>query len=177
MKITLDHNCIFDLVKCTEIGAKIESILANSLNQCFIVNIGASEMRELGVKPDCYELFEELLTKAGIENLPRLNPMGFFDVTFYDRCVSAGDGDILLAKNIEIALFGNSPNIDIAEEGIDSKSGKKWLNRICDVYGMWCHIQNKNDIFLTTDRNFKKQSKLPNLIALGAGRISHPNEL
>ena len=177
MKITLDHNCIIDLANGTEIGAKIQSVLANSLNQCFVVNIGASEMRELGVKPECYELFEELLTKAGIESLPRLNPMLIFDVTFFDRCVWAGNGDIMLAKNIETALYGNSPNIDIVKEGINSTSGKKWLNRICDVHGMWCHIQNKNDMFLTTDRNFKKQTKLPNLIALGAGEISHPNEL
>jgi hypothetical protein len=177
MKITLDHNCIIDLVNRTEIGSKIESILANSLTQCFVVNIGASEMRELGVKPETYELFEELLIKAGIENLPRLNPMGIFDITFFNKCVWAGDEDILLVQSIESALFGNSPKIDIVKEGIDSTSGKKLLNRICDVQGMWCHIQNKNDIFLTTDRNFKKQTKLPNLIALGAGKISHPNEL
>ena len=84
---------------------------------------------------------------------------------------------IQLAEEIELALFGISKRIDISVEKIDSPMGRKWLNRICDIHTMWCHIQNENDIFLTTDRNFKKETKAPKLIALGAGRICHPSEL
>ena len=87
MKITLDHNCIINLMNQTDIGARMSAILSNKKNECFVVNIGASEMREKGVRPDHYEKFEELLELAGIANLPRLNPMMILDVTFWDRCV------------------------------------------------------------------------------------------
>ena len=87
MRITLDHNCILHLEQRTAVGSQIESIIANSSNQCFVVNIGASEMRKKGVRPDCYERFEELLSRLGIAHLPRLNPMLLLDLTFWDRCV------------------------------------------------------------------------------------------
>jgi hypothetical protein len=177
MRITLDHNCIIHLEQRTEIGAQVETIVTTPSNQCYVVNIGASEMREKGVRPEHYERFEELLTAARIEHLPRLNPMLIFDVTFWDRCIWASDEMTVLAQNIESTLFGNAQPIDVAGEGLDSPAGRKWLNRICDIHTMWCHIQNGNEIFITTDGNFKKATKLPKLHALGAGRICHPCEL
>jgi hypothetical protein len=177
MKITLDHNCIIHLEKRTEIGKRVEAIVSDEANQCFIVNIGASEMRERGVRPDQYARFDELLDTAGIAHLPRLNPMMIWDVTFWDRCVWADDEMIKLSAAIQDALFAESPNVDIGVEGLDSPAGKKWLNQLCDVHGMWCHIQNGNETFLTTDGNFTKETKLPKLIALGVGQIRHPNEL
>lgn len=177
MRITLDHNCIIHLEQRTEIGLQVAAIVANTSNQCFVVDIGASEMRAKGVRPEHYERFEELLAAARIEHLPRLNPMLILDVTFWDRCILASNEMILLAQNIESILFGNARPIDIAQEGLDSPAGGTWLNRICDVHTMWCHIHNGNEIFLTTDKNFRKETKLPKLIALGAGRICHPSEL
>ena len=82
-----------------------------------------------------------------------------------------------LADAIEEVLFGRARTIDIASVDLDTPAGKKWLNRQCDVHSMWCHIRNGNEVFLTTDRNFTKKSKLTKLIDLGAGRICHPNEL
>ncbi len=177
MKITLDHNCIINLMNHTDIGARMSAILSNKKYECFIVNIGASEMREKGVRPDHYDKFEDLLEIAAIANLPRLNPMMILDVTFWDRCVLADDGMIKLAADIDNVLFGKAQKIDIVLEGLDSSTGQKWLNRSCDVHSMWCHIYYKNDVFLTTDRNFIRETKMPKLIALGAGRICHPKML
>ena len=177
MKFTLDHNCIINLENKTEIGSKIREIIFHEGNECFIVNIGASEMRERGVLPDHYEKFEELLKSAQIENLPRLHPMAMFDVTFIDRCILADDEMVKLSTDIEEILFPNKLNIDITIEGIDALSRRKWLNRLCDVHTMWCHIYYRNEIFLTTDGNFKKQTKLPKLIDIGARHICHPNEV
>ncbi len=177
MKVTLDHNCIINLERQTDVGAMIRTIVENPANECFVVNIGASEMREKGVRPDKYELFEGLLSSVGIEHLTRINPMLIFDVTFWDRCVWASDEKIKLASEIESALFGNAEPIAIENEVIDSPNWRKWLNRVCDVHSLWCHIQNGNEVFLTTDGNFTKETKLPKLIALGAGRICHPREL
>lgn len=177
MKITLDHNCIIHLGNRTEIGVRVEAIVSDKSNQCFVVDIGASEMREKGVRPDQYEMFEGLLNSARIAHLPRLTPMKIWDVTFWDRSEWAEEETIKLAAEIEAALFSEAPAIDIASEGIDSPMWRKWLNRQCDVQGMWCHIQNRNEIFLTTDDNFTKKTKLPKLIALGAERICHPNDI
>ena len=84
MKITLDHNCIIDLKNRTDIGKAIEAIVSDRENNCFVVNVGASEMRESGVRPDHYEKFEELLVATRIAHLPRLNPMMRLNVTFLD---------------------------------------------------------------------------------------------
>ena len=177
MKITLDHNCIIHLDNGTKIGKKVEEIVSDNSYHSFVVNIGASEMREKGVRPDQYEKFEELLDSAGISHLPRLNPMMILGVTFFGRCVLADEEMIELSTTIEDVLFAGAPNLDIAAEGLDSPAGRKWLNRKCDVHSMWCHIRNRNEVFLTTDGNFTKETKLPKLIDLGAGRICHPNEL
>jgi len=134
MKITLDHNCIINLDNETEIGNNIRNIVFNESNECFIVNIGASEMRERGVLPDHYEKFEELLKSAQIEKLQRLHPMAIFDVTFLDHCVLADDEMIKLSRDIEEILFPNKLDIDIASEGLNSKNGRKWLNRLCDIH-------------------------------------------
>ena len=177
MKITLDHNCIIHLENVTDVGKAVQAIVSNTANECFVVNIGASEMRKKGVRPDKYEKFEELLGQTGLSHLPRLNPMMVFDVTFWDRCVWGGDDTIKLAADIQDALFGAAEKIDIASVGLDSPEGGKWLNRVCDIHGMWCHIQNGNDVFLTTDGNFSKETKLLKLFALGARRICHPQKL
>ena len=177
MKITLDHNCIINLANQTTIGKKMNAIVSNEENECFVVNIGASEMRQMGVRPDRYEKFEELLELAGIARLPRLNPMMILDVTFWDKCVWANEAMIKLSADIENILFGKAQKIDIVEEGLDSPAGRKWLNRLCDVHSMWCHINYDNDVFLTTDKNFSKETKLPKLIVLGANRICHPDSL
>lgn len=177
MKITLDHNCIINLERRTDIGELVKAIIANPDNECFVVNIGASEMRERGVRPDNYQAFEELLATNGIAHLPRINPMLLFDITFWDKCAWASPETIQLAKDIEAILFANAKPINIEEEGLDSPDGRKWLNRICDIHSLWCHINNHNDVFLTTDNNFMKPTKLPKLVKLGVGRICHPNEL
>lgn len=163
--------------RCSEIGVTIKSIISDPTNECFVVNIGASEMRERGIRPDNFKLFENLLASAGIDHLPRINPMLIFDVSFFDRCVFGSDETVKLSEDINSILFGNSDPISIETEGIDSQAGRKWLNRLCDVHSMWCHIQNNNDVFLTADGNFTKETKLPQLLELGAGRICHPCEL
>lgn len=176
MKVTLDHNCIIDLANRTAMGGLVSKVVTNSNYQCFVVNIGASEMPERGVKPDRYDKFEELLTEAGIGHLLRLDPMAMLDITFWDRCVLADESMIRLSDNIETVLFG-AKLTGVPPEELDSQTGKKWLNRLCDAHSLWCHIHNKNDIFLTSDGNFMKESKLPKLAALGAQRICSPRDL
>jgi len=127
-------------------------------------------MRERGVAPDLYEKFEELLSEAEIQDLTRLDPMGMYDVTFWDRCVYADDNMTKLSDEIEMVLFGSRLSV-MPTDGLNSPAGRKWLNRLCDAHSLWCHIYYGNEVFLTSDRNFMKESKLHRLLSLGAGQI------
>ena len=177
MKVTLDHNCLINLANNTDVGQKVKAIIESETNECFIVNIGASEMRERGILPDRYDQFENFLSEIGLSHLERINPIGIFDVTFFDYCVYASEDDSELINKIKMILFPNELEGNISEEGLDSEFGRKWLNRLCDIHSMWCHINSGNDIFLTADKNFSKKTKKPQLINLGAKDIMHPNDV
>lgn len=177
MKLTLDHNVIIDLANGAANVARMREVLANGECQAYVVEIGASEMRQRGIRPDRYDLFEELLEEAGIHSLPRLTPMMIWDVTFWDHGLWSDDAMSNRATEIEQALFGESPPIDITSEPDTSPKFATWLNRICDVHTMWCHLHYANDVFVTSDRNFHKATKLPRLLTMGAGRICRPEEL
>jgi hypothetical protein len=172
MKITFDHNCLIHLESGGEIANCIRSILENAAHQCFVANVGASEMQRFGVRPDNYAAFEGLLARIGISHLPRLDPIAIWDVTFWDRCLWGGDKDVQLFEAVQAALFPfDSSTSDTTGDD------RKELNRLCDVLTMWCHISYGNDTFATTDGNFFKATKQPKLIALGAGAICHPCDL
>ncbi len=174
MRITFDHNCLIHLESGSGVAKSIRAILNDPGHQCFVVNVGASEMQRFGVRPDNYAAFEALLKSIGIESLPRLDPIGSWDVTFWNRCLYAGEADQSLFEMIQTVLFpATPPLINADEDGSDRKA----LNRMCDALTMWCHISYKNEVFVTTDNNFLKVTKLPKLLALGAGRICLPHEL
>lgn len=177
MKLTLDHNVIIDLAYGSANIARFREMLADKQHQAHVVEIGASEMRQRGIRPDRFDLFEELLDTAGIRALPRLMPMMIWDVTFWDHGLWPDDAMSNRANEIEAVLYGESPRIENADESEDSPKFAAWLNRICDVQTMWCHLHYGNDIFVTSDRNFQKATKLPRLVAMGAGRVSMPEEL
>lgn len=172
MKITFDHNCLIHLESGGEVGNRIRSVINDSAHECFVVNVGASEMQRFGVRPDNYAAFEELLAQIGIAHLPRLDPIAIWDVTFWDHCIFAGDEDARLLEAVQNALFSGG------DEASDTPGDeRKGLNRLCDALTMWCHISYGNDAFLTTDRNYFKPTKQPKLIKLGAGLICHPCEV
>jgi hypothetical protein len=177
MKITLDHNVIIDLVNSSENVSRLLDSLINTKHQAFVVEIGASEMRQRGIRPERYDLFEQLLQDAGVSKLPRLTPMMIWDVTFWDHGLWCDEKMEALAGQIEEILFGGSPPINASELSEDSPKMAAWLNRLCDVQTMWCHLHYANDVFVTSDRNFHKATKTPRLLSLGAGRICRPEDL
>jgi hypothetical protein len=176
MKVTFDHNCIIDALNDNPVGQAVRSIVKGGHFDCAVVNLGASEMRERGIRPNRYDLFEQLLVDAGMDHLERLDPMMMWDVTFWDRCVWGDDSMFALAKEIGEVLFvggvGPSPS-----SGLDSLEGNKWLNRLCDAHTLWCHIHNAREVFVTSDKNFMKATKLPKLIRLGANQVCRPTAL
>lgn len=102
--------------------------------------------------------------------------MGIWDVTFWDNCIYSDEIMTNLSDQIEVILFGNTIG-GIPNGGLSSKEGRKYLNKLCDVHTLWCHIFYGNDIFLTNDGNFMKKTKLPKLLKLGAKNICRPIDL
>lgn len=176
MKLTLDHNVVIDLANGSPRVNRIRAAIAAGSHQCFVVEMGASEMRQGGIKPNRYDLFEQLLQQAGIVSLPRLAPMMIWDVSFWDHGLWCDEQMAQQAKQIEDILFGESPAIGVSTD-LDGPNAAAWLNRTCDVQTMWCHLHYQNDIFVTSDGNFHKATKLSRLLALGAKRIARPDEL
>ena len=177
MRVTLDHNVIIDMANENPKVDSLKRGIASGSYRAYVVEIGASEMRQRGIRPDRYDLFEGLLREARLESAVRLPPMMIWDVTFWDHGLWCDDAMAARAKEIEDVLFGQSAPIDIANVASDSPEAAAWLNRICDVQSMWCHLHNENDIFVTSDGNFHKATKVPRLLNMGARRIARPEEL
>lgn len=177
MNVTLDRHCLFHLADRTAAGLALERVVARTDLRCFVVDIACAEMRRRGVTPEHYERFEGLLSAARLRHLPRLEPMFLVDVTFWGRCVPASAETARLAQEVGAALFGEAPALEMPPAGLDSPSGRAWIDRHCDVQALWCHIRNRNDIFVTTDEGLVLASRRSRLAELGAGRICLPDEL
>src|SRR5271163_2941288 len=148
MKVTFDHNCLIHLEGGGEVADTIRSLLRDPIYQCYVVNVGASEMQRFGVRPDNYAAFEELLNRIGVGDLPRLNPIGIYGVTFWDHCLFAGDRDQVLLESIRNVLF---PATDNTNGGDAIQNERSEINRLCDTLTMCCHLSYENQVFLTTD--------------------------
>jgi hypothetical protein len=103
--------------------------------------------------------------------------MAIRGVTFWGHALRASQEMQVEARQIEDVLFGEAKPIDIAGVSDNTQEFAVWINRICDVQTMWCHLKGRNEVFVTSDRNFRKATKLPRLLSLGAGDIRLPEEL
>ncbi|OOC53597.1 hypothetical protein NOSIN_07095 [Nocardiopsis sinuspersici] len=101
-------------------------------------------------------------------------------VGYLGQMVLIGDDDLILLERIHAVLFPSHPfelqyAIDDAPLGTAQDIvERKWRNRRLDVEAMWCHIHYEGDVFVTTDDNFFKETKKPQLLALGARSILTP---
>jgi len=169
MKITLDHNVLLDFVNGSPRVAPLREQITNGVYTPYVVEVGASELQQRGIQPDHYDQFEALLREANLESAERLAPIAIWDVFFSDHALWSSPELEAQADQIETILFGDSSQVE--------SGGRAWLNRKCDVLSMWCHIYYSNDIFVTSDGNFHKATKLPRLMELGAKRVARPEEL
>jgi hypothetical protein len=187
MRITLDHNCIIHLANRTEIGMRVKEIVSDKSNQCFMAGISASDQGKKKVRYG-RKKFEKRLESCGIAHLSRLPYVFMWDMTDkgWGQSGWATKETIKLVAEIEKVMFSRSKVIEIAsEKKKDSpewkaeikKKRKNFVNRQCDIHGMLAHIQSGNEIFLTTDSDFLKDTVKAKLQDLGAGRICKPSEM
>ena len=182
LKITLDTQCINDLLERRADASWLDACLRlarEGLVEIGIPAICGSENLPGYVRPETLSLFLERLEKTGLSRSNLLFPIAYPDVTFWDCSIWSDDNLIALERKIHDILFPEDP----AEYDASGKAGStpekmygKWINRKCDVLVAWSHIHYGRDVLLTRDRNFLKRSKLPHLLALGAGRIVTPKD-
>jgi hypothetical protein len=191
MRITLDTNCLVDLELKEGAYIDLQKIISshNLGNiEVSVPGIGASERLKGGTFAKSFTAFQERLRRISPKELHILKPLAYWNISYWDWSILAGEDTVGLERNIHNVLFpehkfiwsdqaellGLDSNIAASE---DHKEFIKWRNRKCDVLGLWCHIFYANDIFVTRDKNFHKKSKKPLLINLGAKSICYPSEV
>ena len=189
MRVTLDHNCILSLENNDGHAEAIRTLI--HLNDCqaihlCVVGMGASELGRGRAFPGSFDEFRRRLLTIGLgSNIEVLAPMAYFDLTYWDNCVSADDSMEQLERRIHEILFHHVEFAYVAfcqSRGLDptavfnTAETKTWRGAKCDVQTLWAHIWYHGDIFVTSDKNFHKATKKPRLQALGAGIIALPDE-
>jgi hypothetical protein len=181
LRLTLDTNCLIELEQHSAPARFIEELLAAhraKIIRLCVVAISASERSKNGKFADNFLAFEAKLDELGLSLAEVLLPLCYFDISFLGYCVLA-DNDALESR-IHSILF---PQLSFqwidycrayGRDVNDFASDHKWRNAKCDVLALWSHIHYSADVFVTSDANFHKASKRPQLIALGAKEIVTP---
>jgi hypothetical protein len=186
LKLTLDTNCIVALDENREPAANsLRRLLAAhtaGTAQLRLVANSASERQRTGPYLENFSQFQQRLADLHLDHLEILRPPATLDVAYLDQMVLLGDDELLLLERIHTALFPTHPfklqnAINAAPPGSDPEAiERKWRNRRLDAEAMWCHIHYEGDVFVTTDDNFFKETKKPQLAALGAPLIFTPSQ-
>jgi hypothetical protein len=170
LALTLDNCCIIDVLEDSPGRPHVEALVAahrEGRASVYIVTSTASELLRDRTTRENFSGFLDVLRKAGIDDLPQLPTPAILDFSYLDHCVLASDAMSSLVDEIRAILFGRN-EVTYASDPV------KWRNHTCDVLAIWAHISAGNEIFVTTDRNFRRATKLPRLVALGANTILTP---
>lgn len=184
IKVTLDFNCLIDIDENRDGASAIQEIIMLRKSEqlaLVIPGIGASERKKGtdGVAAFFNE-FKDRLAKHDIPNECISYPFARTDMTYADASYFAPDDpkhQILEWEVHQILHPEWQYNYQAHLQKKESSSATvdlKWRNRILDTLTMCCHLENKSDLFVSSDKNFFKETKMPKLIALGAGLIAKP---
>lgn len=183
LSFTLDTNCVIALDEGRPEASAIRALAdahAAETATVGLVAISASERQRDGEPLENFALFQERIASLGLAHLDLLQPMCYWDVTFWDASLWVEPDMLELETKIQSILF---PNIAVSWPeycqglGLDPQTNtndRKWKNAKCDVQAFWCHAFRHRDIFVTTDGNFHAASRKARLIALAGGRIELP---
>jgi hypothetical protein len=181
-QVTLDTNCLLDLETENERTPAVRRLIARHRSgeiELRIPAISASERQREGKYLPNFSAFEARLRRLGLDGVPHLLPLCYFGIGFLNHCLLAGEELITLERRIHDILH---PNIQfvygeyLVARQLPSTTplDGKWRNAKCDVQVMWSHIWHKGTVLVTNDRNFRKATKRPQLVGLGAGEIIEP---
>ena len=174
---TLDHNILIDIKHKNQWGIDLYRKIEIHPELFGVVNIGASELRLGGIRPDRYNLFESFLLEIGLEKLVRFNPLALIDITFIEHSNICSEDDADLYERIKNALFpsGFESNINLIDQPPYQPIERKRLNQICDAVSLWCHVKYSTESFVSRDDNFQRKSSV--LRKEFGAKIIHPSYL
>lgn len=191
LSLSLDTNCVIALDEVrhdptshrTAEARAIRALVnahADRKADVALVAISASERQKDNGHLENFSTFQERLASLGLGHLELLHPMLYFDVTFWDASLWSDEKMQALERSIHEILFPNIPFLwpdYCAANGLDPTAetpDRKWKNAKCDVQAFWSHAWRRRDVFVTSDDNFHKDLKKPQLIALAGGHIETP---
>lgn len=181
--LTLDFNCLISLENNDYFSGCLQKLVdlhEEGVISLSVPAISASEKKIDGEYLQNIQVFFDRIDKLSNRRFKILKPIMIWDMGYWDYGIWADEEMIELDRKIHSVLFPNIPvNYDdyIKINALDiGHLDPKWRNAKCDVISLWCHIYYKNDIFITSDRNFYKQTKKDCLIALGAKKILSPQD-
>lgn len=180
---TLDTNCLIALEEQRDTAHGVRALLGRHTARSAIVQIvatTASENQLDGEPTTNFTVFQRRLEAAGMGDLPILKPAALFDFAYWDWAVWASESTTEELQEIHDVLFPALPfdfETDASMTPAEGKQAKrKWRNYGLDGLGLHTHIQAGGDVYVTSDKNFMKQTKKAPLARLGAPLILNPHE-
>jgi hypothetical protein len=182
-KLTLDMNCIIDLEKNNSYAPDLLKLVELNIERKIDLRItaaSASEQKPDDTSASNFSEFKDRLARIGLSSLEILPTLLYVGVSYIGYCLVGGGKLSELEESIQQILF---PQVELGfsdyckKRGLaldDQKAWRRWVNRKCDVLGMFSHIWHNGDLFVTRDSNFHKEKNKLALIRLGAGNILTP---
>ena len=185
LSFTLDTNCIIAVDEERPEAAAVRTLAkAHRLKAALVgvVAISASERQRDGGTLESFQDFKERLQALDLADLELLEPMMYWDITFWDFGLWSDENMQVLERSIHDILF---PKLEFfwqnycAFRNLDQSTtqpDKKWKNAKCDVQAFWSHAYRKRQVFVTSDMNFHAVSRKARLLQLSGGKIATPQE-
>jgi len=151
---TLDYNALIDLEeKRNPQYSSLCKVLAENFEQLAITAVSASENPPINNFMEFKAKVLAIPELRAIRDGQILKPTAIFGFSFLDWSLygdGVGQPMTQLKEDIGSILFSQLFPIT----SLDSKT----RNKLADVMTLWCHIYNKRDIFVTSDKNFHRNS-------------------
>ena len=181
-RFSLDTNCIYAIEEDRpEAVALRELVSAHSMGAADVALVAISASERQRHRPvESFDEFSRRIEKLGLDNMEKLQPMFYWDVTFWDFSFEPEDDWKRAEEEIHCILFSHTEFLwsdYCAKRGIpidDMHSDVKWKNEKCDVQAYWSHIYAGRNVFVTSDGNFHKKSKSAALAKRFGGRMATP---
>ncbi|MFK0172505.1 hypothetical protein ACIQU5_27275 [Streptomyces sp. NPDC090306] len=183
LSFTLDTNCLIAVEEDRSDAEAVRQVVARQragAAQVRLVATMAAETQRDGSLLDNFSHFQRRVDVLGLGELEILAPVAVCDLTFVEWCVVAHDEAEAELRRLNEILFPTFPYnfLEAVPEHLAEQERKlaerKWRNQRLDVLVLHTHIMAKADVFVTSDKNFRKQGKRDRLAVLGAGAILSP---
>ena len=162
---TLDTNCFIAIDDGREESQYVMALAKQEKHEVALLASSASERQLGGSHLESFDEFTTRMKKMEIGHLKTILPIAKWGLCFWGFAIYATAEQCERETLIFQTLFPTFPASwqeyakDQGIDGDDLQHGKawKWRNRLCDAQAFWSHEHAGYDIFVTTDKNFRKK--------------------